>query len=46
MEPQKPGKYTYQIKLNAVPDPDCDPSQQECENWNPGNYKVEIGNFY
>lgn len=42
-EPQKPGKYTLQIKLNATPDPDCDPTQQECENWYPGNYKVEMG---
>lgn len=45
MEPQKPGKYTYQIKLNATPDPECDPTQQECENWYAGNYKVEMGKF-
>lgn len=43
MEPQKPGKYTTQIKLNAVPDPDCDPTAGECENWLPGIYKAEIG---
>lgn len=42
MEPQKPGKYTTEIKLNAVPNPECDPSQEECENWLAGNYKVEI----
>lgn len=43
MEPQKPGKYNTQIKLNAVPDKHCDPTQQECENWLPGFYKVEMG---
>ena len=43
MEPQKPGKYTTQVQLNAVPDPECDPSQGPCEEWLAGRYDVQIG---
>ncbi|KAK7504838.1 hypothetical protein BaRGS_00003866, partial [Batillaria attramentaria] len=28
--------------LNASPDPDCDPTQQMCENWLPGNYTLIV----
>ena len=36
------GTYRQTIKLKAQPDPDCDPSQQFCEMWLPGNYTVKI----
>jgi hypothetical protein len=40
--PQNPGKYEEKISIKAEPNPDCDPTQQECENWLPGNYNVKI----
>jgi len=41
-EPQAPGSYNQVVKLNAQPDPSCDPTQQPCERWLPGNYTVLI----
>ena len=38
-----PGTYDGGFKLKAVPDPDCDPTQQECEQWLPGVYTVHFG---
>ena len=31
------------VKLNAQPNPDCDPSQGPCEMWLPGVYNVTFG---
>ena len=39
------GTYPVGIKLKAVPDPDCDPTQGFCEEWLPGNYTVKIGKY-
>ena len=44
-EAQAGGSYPAAIKLKAEPNPDCDPTQQECEMWLPGNYTVKIGNI-
>ncbi|CAF1004410.1 unnamed protein product [Brachionus calyciflorus] len=41
LEASKPGIYQTQIRLNAVPDQECDPSQGPCEQWQPGVYFVE-----
>lgn len=40
--PQNPGKYDFQVKINAQPDPDCDPTQGPCEQWLPGQYTVNM----
>jgi len=42
LQPQMAGKYESSIKLSASPDPKCDPTQQPCEEWLPGNYTVSI----
>jgi hypothetical protein len=42
---QKPGAYNTQFKLQAEPDPSCDPTQQPCENWLPGLYTVHVGEY-
>ena len=42
-EPQPPGTYVIKWDVNARPDPDCDPTQQPCENWQPGNYSANVG---
>ncbi|XP_069116842.1 countin-3-like [Argopecten irradians] len=38
----QPGDYTSSFSLKAEPDPNCDPTQQPCEQWMPGNYGVKI----
>ncbi len=38
--PKQPGNYTEKISINASPDPDCDPTQDTCEDWLPGTYQV------
>ena len=43
IESQPPGSYEERISIKAEPDPDCDPSQDECEQWLPGLYIVNIG---
>ena len=43
--PQQPGTYTATVDGQAMPDPDCDPSQGPCEMWIPGNYSVTYGQF-
>lgn len=43
IESLPPGKYEEQISIQAEPDPDCDPTQEQCEQWLPGVYYVEIG---
>lgn len=30
-------------KIRAAPDPNCDPTQNMCEMWLPGNYSVVLG---
>lgn len=39
-EEKPPGSYSMSVKLNAQPNPDCDPSQGPCEEWLPGVYNV------
>lgn len=46
IEPLQPGTYNSTASVDAKPDPNCDPTQNICENWSPGNYSVEIGEFY
>lgn len=46
IESLAPGKYEEKISIKTDPDPDCDPTQEECELWLPGLYFVEIGNYF
>ncbi|XP_062617063.1 countin-1-like [Saccostrea cucullata] len=39
---QPAGQYSQKFNLKAEPDPQCDPTQQPCEQWLPGNYTVKI----
>ncbi|KAH9507671.1 hypothetical protein Btru_053424 [Bulinus truncatus] len=41
-EPLKAGQYSLNIELDAEPDPDCDPTQDFCEEWLPGQYVATI----
>merc|ERR1712110_137933 len=41
-EAKKPGTYTERITVKAEPDPQCDPTQEECEQWLPGTYNVSL----
>merc|ERR1711894_195025 len=36
------GDYNSTFKLKAEPDPQCDPTQEPCEQWLPGQYTVKI----
>lgn len=38
----KPGTYNMGWTLKAAPDPSCDPTQQPCEMWLPGNYTIDV----
>ncbi|CAF1464454.1 unnamed protein product [Rotaria magnacalcarata] len=42
VEAQKPGTYGERVSVDASPDPDCDPTQDECESWVPGTYNVTV----
>jgi len=42
LEARKPGTYNERITVKAEPDPQCDPTQQPCEQWLPGTYNVTI----
>jgi hypothetical protein len=42
LEAQKPGTYNERITVKAEPDPQCDPTQQPCEEWLPGTYNVTV----
>ena len=42
-EPQQPGTYIIKWDVTAKPDPNCDPTQQPCETWKPGNYSASVG---
>ncbi|XP_060081667.1 countin-3-like [Ylistrum balloti] len=37
-----PGNYSSSFSLKAEPDPSCDPTQEPCEQWIPGDYGVKI----
>lgn len=39
--PAQPGNYKATFSIKANPDPSCDPTQQQCEQWLPGLYVVE-----
>ena len=43
VESQPPGNYEERINIKAEPDPDCDPTEEACEQWLPGLYIVNIG---
>ena len=43
--PMPAGSYDIYWTLNAVPDPDCDPTQGFCELWYPGNYTAVVGEW-
>ncbi|UJR10515.1 hypothetical protein I4U23_014718 [Adineta vaga] len=42
LEAQKAGTYSERITVKAQPDPQCDPTQEECEQWLPGTYNVTV----
>ncbi|CAF1521261.1 unnamed protein product [Rotaria magnacalcarata] len=42
IEAKKPGTYNERISVKAEPDPECDPTQQPCEEWLPGIYNVTV----
>jgi len=42
IEAKKPGTYSETITIKAAPDPDCDPTQEPCEEWLPGTYNVTV----
>ncbi|CAF0722424.1 unnamed protein product [Rotaria sordida] len=42
LQAQKPGTYNERITVKAEPDPQCDPTQQPCEQWLPGVYNVTV----
>jgi len=41
-EAKKPGSYGERISVKAEPDPQCDPTQEPCEQWLPGVYNVTV----
>ena len=45
MEPQDPGTYNVKWTVTAAPDPNCDPTQDFCEMWLPGNYTANVGEW-
>jgi hypothetical protein len=42
LEAKKPGTYSERITVKAEPDPQCDPTQEPCEEWLPGIYNVSL----
>lgn len=42
MQASGPGLYNSSISVNAKPDPSCDPTQQPCEQWLPGQYTATM----
>jgi hypothetical protein len=42
LEAKKAGTYTEKITIKAEPDPQCDPTQEPCEEWLPGIYNVTV----
>jgi hypothetical protein len=45
LDAQQAGTFNARLSVISEPDPDCDPDQQDCEEWLPGNYEAQIGNF-
>jgi len=41
-EAKKAGTYGERISIKAQPDPQCDPTQEPCEQWLPGTYNVTV----
>jgi len=41
-ESKKTGTYPEKISIKAQPDPQCDPTQEPCEQWLPGTYNVTV----
>jgi hypothetical protein len=41
-EPLAPGAYNITWSVEAKPDPNCDPTQDICEQWIPGNYTANV----
>jgi hypothetical protein len=37
-----PGAYNVTWTVKAKPDPNCDPTQEPCEEWVPGNYTADV----
>ena len=46
VEPLDPGAYNVTWTVTAKPDPNCDPTQEPCEMWLPGNYTANVGTFH
>ena len=42
-EPLDPGTYNATWSLSARPKANCDPTQEVCEEWLPGNYTAQVG---
>jgi len=42
LEAKKSGTYNERITVKAEPDPQCDPTQEPCEQWLPGTYNVTV----
>ncbi|CAF0717260.1 unnamed protein product [Adineta steineri] len=42
VEAQKPGTYGDRIAIDTSPDPECDPTQSQCEEWLQGVYNVTV----
>jgi len=42
LEAKKAGTYSERITIKAEPDPQCDPTQEPCEQWLPGVYNVTV----
>jgi hypothetical protein len=42
LESKKAGTYSEKITIKAEPDPQCDPTQEPCEEWLPGIYNVTV----
>jgi len=42
LEAKKAGTYGERISIKAQPDPQCDPTQEPCEQWLPGTYNVTV----
>jgi len=42
LQAEKPGTFSQRITVKAEPDPQCDPTQEPCEEWLPGVYNVTV----
>lgn len=46
MEELAPGAYNVTWAIHAKPNPNCDPTQNPCEEWLAGNYTANVGMFF